>query len=47
MEGYPTRPTKQIPDAWAYTGLRSAFLQAGFTEVAQPSRSRSIMRLRL
>jgi GNAT superfamily N-acetyltransferase len=45
LEGYPidTRTTK-YPDAFAYTGTLSAFLQAGFTEVARRSEKRPIMR---
>ena len=44
VEGYPSRPEKRVADAWAYTELESAFLQAGFEEVARPSSARSIMR---
>ncbi len=47
VEGYPTRPEKGTADAFVYMGLASAFLQAGFEEVARPSKTRSIMRLRL
>jgi GNAT superfamily N-acetyltransferase len=44
VEGYPTEPKKEQPDAFVYTGLASAFRQAGFKEVARRSTSRPIMR---
>lgn len=45
LEGYPVEPTKgRIPDAFAYTGVASAFRQAGFVEVLRRSKSRPIMR---
>lgn len=45
IEGYPTEPRKgQMPDAFAYTGLASAFRQAGFKEVLRRSETRPIMR---
>ena len=44
MEGYPTRPRMAQADPFVYMGTESAFLQAGFTEAARPSPSRSIMR---
>lgn len=48
LEGYPTEPRKdKAVDAFVYTGLRSAFDQAGFEEVARGSETRPIMRLRL
>jgi GNAT superfamily N-acetyltransferase len=44
-EGYPIEPKSgQTADAFAYTGLASAFRKAGFSEVARPSATRSIMR---
>jgi GNAT superfamily N-acetyltransferase len=45
LEGYPVEHTKgRIPDAFAYTGVASAFRQAGFVEVLRRSESRPIMR---
>jgi GNAT superfamily N-acetyltransferase len=45
VEGYPIEPRKNPrPAAFAWTGLASAFLQAGFTEWARPSATRPIMR---
>ena len=48
VEGYPTQPrTDSIPDAFAWTGIPSAFEQAGFKEVLRRSDTRPIMRYRL
>jgi N-acetylglutamate synthase-like GNAT family acetyltransferase len=45
LEGYSVQPKKgEMPDVFAWTGLRSAFLQAGFKEVARRSETRPIMR---
>jgi GNAT superfamily N-acetyltransferase len=45
IEGYPVEPNQAgMPDVFAYTGLASAFRQAGFTEAARRSKSRPIMR---
>jgi GNAT superfamily N-acetyltransferase len=45
VEGYPVEPRAgKTADAFAYTGLFSAFLRAGFTEVARRSVTRPIMR---
>lgn len=45
MEGYPMEPRKGImPDPFAYTGLVSAFLKAGFVEILRRSKTRPIMR---
>lgn len=44
VEGYPVDPKKDQPDAFVYTGLASAFREAGFVEVARRSSSRPIMR---
>lgn len=45
IEGYPVEPTTgTIPDAFAWTGIPSAFLSAGFQEVARRSPTRPIMR---
>ncbi|HKQ62266.1 MAG TPA: GNAT family N-acetyltransferase, partial [Candidatus Polarisedimenticolaceae bacterium] len=44
VEGYPVDPRGRAPDAFVWTGLASAFRQAGFTEVARRSPTRPIMR---
>jgi GNAT superfamily N-acetyltransferase len=45
VEGYPVVSSAgKMPDAFAWTGLPSAFTRAGFKEAARPSRSRRIMR---
>ena len=45
VEGYPLEPGKgALPDAFAWTGLASAFRQAGFVEVLRRSEKRPIMR---
>lgn len=45
VEGYPIEPKKtKMPDVFAYTGLASAFRQAGFVEVLRRSETRPIMR---
>jgi GNAT superfamily N-acetyltransferase len=45
IEGYPVEPKKsRIPDAFAYTGLASAFRKAGFVEIVRRSETRPIMR---
>jgi GNAT superfamily N-acetyltransferase len=46
VEGYPVEPGKDQPDAFVWTGLASAFRQAGFKEVARRSETRPIMRRR-
>jgi len=46
VEGYPNDARGKVsPDPWVFTGLVSAFEQAGFTEVARRSPTRPIMRL--
>jgi GNAT superfamily N-acetyltransferase len=49
IEGYPVEPKskKNIPPAFAWTGLPKTFLAAGFKEVARRSPTRPIMRLEL
>ena len=49
LEGYPVEPKegKNIPPAFAWTGIPSAFLKAGFREEARRSPTRPIMRLKL
>lgn len=45
VEGYPVEPkTGKMPDVFAYTGLPSAFREAGFVEVLRRSETRPIMR---
>jgi GNAT superfamily N-acetyltransferase len=46
VEGYPVEPRQQsMPAVFAWTGIASAFLQAGFHEVARRSPTRPIMRI--
>ena len=48
IEGYPVEPKKDVmPDAFAWTGIASAYRSAGFTEVARRSETRPIMRRKL
>ena len=49
VEGYPVEPKseKDIPPAFAWTGIPEAFIRAGFREVARHSPTRPIMRLEL
>jgi len=45
LEGYPVEPKKdKMPDAFAWTGLASAYLKAGFKEQLRRSETRPIMR---
>jgi GNAT superfamily N-acetyltransferase len=45
VEGYPVEPKGgESPDVFVYTGLFSAFKQAGFTEVMRRSETRPIVR---
>ena len=45
LEGYPTVPySEKIPDAFAWRGIPSAFIKAGFVEAARRSNPRPIMR---
>ncbi len=45
VEGYPVEPkNSQAPDVFVYTGLASAFRQAGFSEIERRSATRPIMR---
>ena len=45
VEGYPVEPRKtSTPDAFAFTGLASAFRKVGFVEVLRRSETRPIMR---
>ena len=48
VEGYPVEPkTDRMPDAFAWTGLVSAFKQTGFVECARGSQTRPIMRFEI
>lgn len=45
VEGYPVEPKRgEMPAAFAWTGIASAFRQAGFVECARRSPTRPIMR---
>ena len=50
VEGYPVEPKqgtleqRKMPDPFVYTGLASAFKQAGFIEEARRSETRPVMR---
>ncbi|MCX6827769.1 MAG: GNAT family N-acetyltransferase [candidate division Zixibacteria bacterium] len=45
IEGYPSVPySKSIPAAFAWTGIPSAFIKAGFKVAARRSKTRPIMR---
>ena len=44
VEGYPVEPASNTPDPFLWHGIASAFLAAGFREVARRSNSRPIMR---
>ena len=45
VEGYPVEPRSgKLPAPFVYTGLASAFREAGFTEVARRSETRPIFR---
>lgn len=45
VEGYPVEPVKKdVPPVFAWTGLASAFRQAGFAEVERRTETRPIMR---
>lgn len=45
VEAYPVEPKKdKMADAFAWTGLASAFIKAGFKECARRSATRPIMR---
>ncbi len=47
VEGYPNDPQATMADAFAWTGIASAFEKAGFQEVARRSPNRPIMRRKL
>lgn len=46
LEAYPIDPAKpRVADAFAWTGIASTFVRAGFQEVARRSPTRPIMRI--
>jgi len=46
LEGYPVEPKdKNLPPAFAWTGIPNAFISAGFHECARRSPTRPIMRI--
>ncbi len=48
VEGYPIEPKlNNMPPVFAWTGFASAFIEAGFKEVARRSETRPIMRRRV
>lgn len=48
VEAYPVAPGPNgMPDVWAWTGLESAFVRAGFREAARRSPRRAVWRLTL
>lgn len=48
LEGYPVEPKgKDVPPAFAWTGIPKAFQRAGFRECARRSPTRPIMRITL
>jgi GNAT superfamily N-acetyltransferase len=49
VEGYPVEPKseKDIPPAFAWTGIPKAFVRAGFKEVVRRSATRPMMRFEL
>jgi len=49
VEGYPveSKSDKDIPPAFAWTGIPAAFTRAGFKEVIRRSSTRPIMRIEL
>lgn len=48
IEAYPVEPKKNtMPDVFAWTGIASAFVKAGFKEVARNSETRPIMRFNI
>ena len=45
VEGYPVVPhTARMPGPSAFHGLLSAYLEAGFVEVARPAEHRAVVR---
>jgi GNAT superfamily N-acetyltransferase len=48
VEGYPVepKPGRDIPAAFAWTGIPNSFIRAGFNEVARRAPTRPIMRIK-
>jgi len=44
IEGYPSRSKERMHDTIVYTGLASAFLKVGFTDLGSLSKAKTIMR---
>ena len=45
LEAYPVKPyADKMPDAFAWTGIYSAFIKAGFVVVSEASKSKPMMR---
>lgn len=44
VEAYPIEPKDDLPDVFAWTGIRSTFTRAGFREVMRHTPARPIMR---
>ena len=45
VEAYPVEPQRDnMPDVFAFVGIASSFLNAGFTEVARRTENRPVMR---
>ena len=48
VEGYPVEPRRdEMPDIYAWMGVASSFVKAGFVEIARRSEHRPVMRLDL
>jgi GNAT superfamily N-acetyltransferase len=44
VEGYPLEPVEKLPPPFVWTGIASAFIEAGFVECKRHSETRPIMR---
>lgn len=44
LEGYANLPNQELPGAFLWTGIYSAFIKAGFTEAARTSPTKAVMR---
>jgi hypothetical protein len=49
VDGYPVEPKsdKDIPSAFAWTGIPNAFIRAGYKAVIRRSPTRPVMRIKL
>lgn len=47
VDAVPVEPKAQLPDAFAFTGLPSSYLAAGFVEIARPGPHRPLLRREL